>query len=54
MRLNVILIPLLLILGGAVTAAMVPLDTRLRLLIFGSDVFAAIVVGLLLLRQKPR
>ncbi len=54
MRLNVILIPLLIIVGGAVTALMVPLENRLRLLIFASDVFAAIAVGLILLRQKPR
>ena len=53
-RLNVILIPLLLIVGGAITAVMVPLDPRLRWLIFASDVFAAVAVALLLLRQPPK
>jgi len=53
-RLNVILIPLLIVTGGVVTALMVPLDWRLRGLIIASDVFAAIIVGLILLRTRPR
>jgi len=52
--LNVILIPLLIVTGGVVTALMVPLDWRLRGLIIASDVFAAIIVGLILLRTRPR
>lgn len=54
MRLNVIMIPLLIVVGGVVTALMVPLEPRLRLLIVGSDFFVAMAVGLLLLRQKSR
>ena len=53
-RLNVILIPLLIITGGVVTAMMVPLDWRLRAMIIATDVFAAITVGLVLLRMGNR
>lgn len=54
MRWNVILIPLLLVTGGVVTALMVPLDWRLRGLIIAADVFAATTVGLILLRTNQR
>lgn len=54
MRLNVILIPLLIITGGIVTALMVPLDWRLRGLIIATDVFAAAAVALILLRAGHR
>lgn len=49
-----ILIPLLIITGGVVTAMMVPLDWRLRAMIIATDVFAAITVGLVLLRMGNR
>jgi hypothetical protein len=54
MRLSVILIPLLIVTGGVLTAMMVPLDWRLRALIIGADCFAAMAVGLILLRTRPR
>jgi len=53
-RFNFILIPLLIITGGVVTALMVPLDWRLRGLIIATDVFAAMIVGLILLRTGTR
>ncbi len=53
-RWNVILIPMLLVLGGVVTAVMVPLEPRLRALIVAADVFAAVAVGLILLRAGGR
>ena len=54
MRLNVILIPLLIVVGGVVTAWMVPLDWRMRGLIIAADCFAAMAVGLSLLRTGHR
>lgn len=51
---NVVLIPALLILGGVVTAVMVPLEPRLRALIVAADFFAAVAVGLILLRAGGR
>ncbi|MGE3310966.1 MAG: hypothetical protein AB7O66_13435 [Limisphaerales bacterium] len=54
MKWNVVLIPALLILGGVVTAVMVPLEPRLRALIVAADFFAAVAVGLILLRAGGR
>lgn len=53
-RWNVIIIPLLIVLGGIATAAVVPVDGRLRALIIGADCFAAVTVGLILLRAGQR
>jgi len=51
---NVILIPLLIVLGGIATAAVVPVDGRLRALIIAADCFAAVTVGLILLKAGQR
>ena len=47
----VVVIPVLIVLGGVVTALVVPLDPRLRAMILASDCFAALLVGLILWRQ---
>lgn len=51
MRWTTWVIPLLILLGGFVSSVVLPLDTRLKLLIAGTDFFAAVLVGLILWRR---
>lgn len=51
MKPTVILIPVLIVLGGVVTALLAPLPPLLRGLIVGSDCFVAVAVGLILWRR---
>jgi len=45
---------LLIVVGGVITTTMVPLDWRLKGLIIATDCFAAMAVGLILLRTGSR
>ena len=51
---QMVLIPVLIVLGGLVTVAMVPIDPRLKALIVAADVCAATAVGLILWRVRGR
>ena len=50
-RPRVVIIPALILLGGLVTFLVAPLDVKLRTAILASDVFAALLLGLILWRQ---
>ena len=51
---RVVVIPVVILVGGLVMALTAPVPTMLRILIFLSDCFAAIVVGLILWRREQR
>lgn len=54
MKPTVVIIPLLLVTGGVITAMMVPLPAWMRAMIVAGDCFAALAVGLILWRRDAR
>jgi hypothetical protein len=54
MKTSVVVVPVLVAIGGLVTFLVIPLDLRLRLLILGGDLFAAMVIFLVLLRNNAK
>lgn len=54
MKWQLVLIPVLIVLGGLITVSMVPIDPRLKALIVAADVCAATAVGLVLWRIQGR
>lgn len=54
MKISVIVVPVLVVVGGIVTFLVVPLDLRIRLLLLLGDLFAAMVIFLVLLRNNAR
>ncbi len=51
---RVVVIPVVILVGGLVMSLTAPVPTMLRILIFLSDCFAAVVVGLILWRREQR
>lgn len=51
---RVYLVPILILLAGIITFFVAPLAVELRWMILASDLFAAVLVGLLLWRQAQR